>query len=1139
MKKIFSISLWLFVAASAALSQSAWSPVNSGTSANLNAVCGPFSQIPADTGIYYRKEDPGALTNYFIAGDSGKILWSSDNGDQWSVVPTGTAENLNAVSFFFIDTGCAVGDNGTILRLAKSGEGYAHISSVAPELQDLNHVALLKDGILGYIVGDSGLILRTGNRGSSWVPYQYTRFPYDLREVDFKIFTTAWAAGNSGTILKSTTQKSWIPKVPPEEMPNANFNACAFIRDTGWVVGDLGAIGFTMTGGNIFSKQFPPPGSEKINFNDIFFGSGLDENPNLVKYRLKEGYIVGDSGLILKTTNYGYHWFRQESGTTRNLNNIFMSDTLNGIIVGDSGLILKTTSGGENSPIISAFPAELWFGKISYLSSKAGEIIVTNNGVSDLIITSIVSSNTAFVIDETNIQIPMDETRQIGVTYYPTEGHDDSALISIAGNFNGSPLVIKAYGSSFTSLGTEWRDQNPMSLLPTARGIDCSDSVLIAAGESGSILISSDNGGSFRKMNFIGGSLSQLNCFEFIDRGTGIAAGQNGVIIKTTDAGASWTGKPSNSTMEFIDMAFRDESVGYLLARDPSQKMNSAVYRTSDGGESWNLVKTVSRVSLNSLTLIGQSTVTAVGGGMLRSTDDGTTWQLLICNISYVEMLKTIFFDDTSGFGILGGTGVVTTDGGLSWSWRQLSGTSAIGEIVRTGLNSACAYGSDGTIFKTGDRGQTWQSSGSRYRVGSVAPIDPVNSVAIGYDLVRDVPVLLRCENGLPSGRYESAAPVNDLFSVSFSDQNNGAAAGPNGTLIITTDGGDHWKDYLRGSFFDYLDIPFMGVESVNDSTVTCISQNGDILRTTDGGLTWGSQYSDFRTVLNATYFLDEMNGYCVGDEGLILHTADGGVSWSSQANPTRLPLFAVKFLDPQNGIAAGWKGIILRTTNGGVDWSPRPSGTAATLFCIGWQGDRVISAGKPGTIVLSTDGGDNWEEVYSGTIKPLNSISMRSEENAFIVGGGGIILRTTDGGISWLEQLSGTSYDLYSVHMQNDTIGTVVGENGIILRTTSGGMSQNMANFVQLPDVYSLGQNYPNPFNPATKFRFRIASPGLVTLKIYDILGREVRTLLDEFKEPGSYDASWDASDFSSGVYFYRLQSGSFTNVKKMVLMR
>jgi len=85
----------------------------------------------------------------------------------------------------------------------------------------------------------------------------------------------------------------------------------------------------------------------------------------------------------------------------------------------------------------------------------------------------------------------------------------------------------------------------------------------------------------------------------------------------------------------------------------------------------------------------------------------------------------------------------------------------------------------------------------------------------------------------------------------------------------------------------------------------------------------------------------------------------------------------------------------------------------------------------------------------------------------------------------------------------------------------------------------YKLYQNYPNPFNPVTNFGFRIADFGFVSLRVYDIMGREVAVLVNEKKPPGEYRVQWDAREFASGIYFYRLEAGQFVDVKKMILMR
>ena len=90
-----------------------------------------------------------------------------------------------------------------------------------------------------------------------------------------------------------------------------------------------------------------------------------------------------------------------------------------------------------------------------------------------------------------------------------------------------------------------------------------------------------------------------------------------------------------------------------------------------------------------------------------------------------------------------------------------------------------------------------------------------------------------------------------------------------------------------------------------------------------------------------------------------------------------------------------------------------------------------------------------------------------------------------------------------------------------------------------EVPSAYSLNQNYPNPFNPETNINFSIPKSGLVTLKIYDISGKEVSTLVNEVKNAGSYIVGFNASNLPSGAYFYRIQTDGFADTKKMMLIK
>jgi hypothetical protein len=92
---------------------------------------------------------------------------------------------------------------------------------------------------------------------------------------------------------------------------------------------------------------------------------------------------------------------------------------------------------------------------------------------------------------------------------------------------------------------------------------------------------------------------------------------------------------------------------------------------------------------------------------------------------------------------------------------------------------------------------------------------------------------------------------------------------------------------------------------------------------------------------------------------------------------------------------------------------------------------------------------------------------------------------------------------------------------------------------FDLIPSEYSLSQNFPNPFNPITKIKFSVPNSEIVYINVYDILGNEVKILVNEFKQTGNYEIQFDAIDLPSGIYYYRMICGSFSETKKMILLR
>jgi hypothetical protein len=192
------------------------------------------------------------------------------------------------------------------------------------------------------------------------------------------------------------------------------------------------------------------------------------------------------------------------------------------------------------------------------------------------------------------------------------------------------------------------------------------------------------------------------------------------------------------------------------------------------------------------------------------------------------------------------------------------------------------------------------------------------------------------------------------------------------------------------------------------------------------------------------------------------------------------------------------------------------------------------------GVILKTSNSGLNWSALITGTTNDLYEIHFTFTNVGYTVGEGGIILYTVNSGNNWIQLSSGTTNDLHSVYFPSSDTGYAVGNNGTI-RKTSNALTVVTPVSNIIPEYFSLMQNYPNPFNPSTKIKFNIPAGNNdnIQLEIFDILGREVRTLVNENLNPGVYEVDFNATELTSGVYFYKLSSGKFVDTKKMIIMK
>lgn len=228
-------------------------------------------------------------------------------------------------------------------------------------------------------------------------------------------------------------------------------------------------------------------------------------------------------------------------------------------------------------------------------------------------------------------------------------------------------------------------------------------------------------------------------------------------------------------------------------------------------------------------------------------------------------------------------------------------------------------------------------------------------------------------------------------------------------------------------------------------------------------------------------------------------------------------------------------------STDGGESWDPLTSISLPTITFL--SEPPVLWSGTIGGVWLSTDDGTSWTSRSEGlSPDPYNTSIIRVNGTLMtaVKFGGSAIFRSTNDGVYWEDISDGLPF-LHSVEK-------LIAYGNYIIAATSNGLWQRDTTEIIvgisspreiMPESYILSQNNPNPFNPATEIHYSIPVSGRVTLKIYDALGRQVETLVDEVKPAGNHVAEFTADELASGIYFYKIQAGDYAKARQMILLK
>lgn len=410
----------------------------------------------------------------------------------------------------------------------------------------------------------------------------------------------------------------------------------------------------------------------------------------------------------------------------------------------------------------------------------------------------------------------------------------------------------------------------------------------------------------------------------------------------------------------------------------------------------------------------------------------------------------------------------------------------------------------------------------------------------------------------------EIALPITNtsLSNISFADSTHGCLCGSDGTFLYTSDNGRSWS-------VDTIPTPLQIVkcrmvsEDVAWAFAIDLSGQSTIFMTTDRGASWSvTAVPDTLPALGAA-FLSEQIAYATTATHC-WKTTDGGNTWNQRGrilgrSDPPFPEFydPMEFLDESIGFIAGTIAPVFvigppqKTTDGGWTWiyswmgtrSPGPGGFASGVPVASGYGGlctfRYFTVDDIGywnhELILS------WNNLQDTIVLPIPFQDGTGYARGFALDRQNIwrlwartVRRTTNGGSFWIA-------DTLPVHIHEilvDRLGHRLAlGSGKLFRFTGGPNSAEP--FENVPSAIILHQNYPNPFNPGTTITFSLPHATDGSLRVFDVLGREVATLVDGVQNPGHTSVQWNATGMAGGIYFYRLQVGSFVETKRLVLLR
>ncbi|MFI5144811.1 MAG: T9SS type A sorting domain-containing protein [Ignavibacteria bacterium] len=612
-----------------------------------------------------------------------------------------------------------------------------------------------------------------------------------------------------------------------------------------------------------------------------------------------------------------------------------------------------------------------------------------------------------------------------------------------------------------------------------------------------------------------------------------IYAAGSSVVNKSTNAGANWITTPSGASSSSLLIDPTNTQTLYVSTGGSS---SGSIQKTTDGGTTWTAAITGLPASNRGRTIIAMSNVnsqilyasisnssTSALLGVYKTTDGANTWTLQASAPNYLggqgwyDNAICVKTGDPNTV-ITGGLDLyVSTNSGVTLVQKSQWASSTSGNfthadihyLIYNGPNLYCM--SDGGVYRSTNDGNNWTDlnhyiSTLQYQGGDYDPTNP-----------------LKMYGGCQDNDKES-----------------------------TTDGGASWIQRTTG------DGGYTVVDPVNTNYVYGQYVNGSLERSANSGI----GYSEIRPSGSSGGLFYNPYEMAPGDHNTIVfgrsdlwetnnaQTCSQTSGWTNIASTSVISgnVSAIGISTQTiNKIYVGTSnGRILVTTDNGATWATITGYPYVTDFAVDNTNDNICYASFGGTgstkVYKTTNGGVNWNNISNNIPSiAVNSLVLRNNAPRMLFAGTDLgVYQTTNEGTNWVSFSSGMPTTFVYDLKYKETA-------GIIMAATHGRgcWTFNLAQAIGIKPVseivtqYSLSQNYPNPFNPTTNISFSLPEETNVKLTVFDITGNRVDILADNKFERGTHVVRWEASKYSSGVYFYKLETEKFTESRKMLLVK